>query len=108
MMKLSEKENRILKDLVATLRSEFGASEILLYGSAARGQLEEGSDIDLFVVLPEVTWEIEKRVIDRCFLAGLECDRVISTACFTRTELTDTPLRASPFVLNVRREGIPL
>jgi len=107
-MRLSESEERILADLVGTLRSEFGALEIVLYGSAARGDLEEGSDIDLLVVLPEVDWEIEQQISDCCFDAGLKCGRVISTACFGRDEIGESPLRVSPFVLNVRREGIRL
>jgi len=107
-MRLSESEKRILADLVETLRREFGALEIVLYGSAARGDLEEGSDIDLFVVFGEVNWGVEKRVNGLCFEAGLKCGRVISTACLSRAELTESPLRVSPFVLNVRREGIRL
>lgn len=107
-MQLTQTERSILTKLVATLRKEFGASRILLYGSSARGDLTEGSDIDLLVVLPKVNWEIEKQVVKRCFRAELECGRVISAACFSADELTQTPLRASPFVLNAQREGIEL
>ena len=107
-MQLSESEKEVLAEVVEALRADFGALEVVLYGSAARDDLEEGSDIDLLVVLPEVNWEIEQRVSDCCFDAGLKCGRVISTACLSRAELTESPLRISPFVLNVRREGIRL
>ena len=107
-MQLTPAEQRILKELADAFRRDFGASEVLLYGSAARSQLEEGSDIDLLLVLPEVTWEIEKQVIDYCFQAELKCGRLISTVCFTRDELAESPLRASPLVLNARKEGTPL
>ncbi len=107
-MQLTSTEQRILKELVDTFRRQFGASEVLLYGSAARGDLEEGSDIDLLVVLPEVNWEIEKRLIDYCFEAELKCGRVISTVWFSRDELAHSPLRVSPLVLSARKEGIPL
>lgn len=107
-MQLNRTEKRILAELVETLRSDFGAREVILYGSAARGRLEPDSDIDLLVELPQVNWEIEKKIIDRCFEAELECERIISTACFTRDELTRGPLRLSPFVLKVNREGVKL
>jgi predicted nucleotidyltransferase len=107
-MQLSESEKEVLAEVVEALRADFGALEVVLYGSAARDDLEEGSDIDLFVVFGEVNWEVEKRMNDLCFEAGLKCGRVISTACLSRAELTESPLRVSPFVLNVRREGICL
>lgn len=108
LMQLNDTERCVLADLIATLRRDFSASRVLLYGSAARDQLQEGSDIDLLVVLPKVDWEIEKQIVERCFQAELKCSRVISAACFTNDELTRTPLRVSPFVLNVHREGIEL
>ena len=107
-MQLTSAEQRVLEELVDTFRRHFGASEVLLYGSAARGELEAGSDIDLLVVLPQVNWEIEKRLINYCFEAELKCGRVISTVCFTADELADSPLRVSPLVLRARKEGIPL
>ena len=107
-MQLTRTERQILAELVDSIRRDFGASEILLYGSAARGELQEGSDIDLMVVLPEVNWDIEKRLASRCFQSELRCGRVISTVCFTREELDHSPLRVSPLVLRVRKEGIPL
>ena len=108
VMQLTENEKHVLSELVESLCSDLGAVEVVLYGSAVRGRLEKDSDIDLFVVLPQVDWEIEKKVIDYCFEAQLQCGRVISTACFSRDELAETPLRSSPFILNVRREGMQL
>ncbi len=107
-MQLTRSERQILKELADTLRRKLGAIEVVLYGSAARGQLEEDSDIDLLVVLPAVDWGVEKQVTECCFQAELKCERIISAICFTEVELTQTPLRASPFVRNARKEGIPL
>ena len=72
-MELTEKERQVLSGVVRTLRTRFGAREVLLYGSAARGQLDEGSDIDLLVVLPRVDWELQKQIIGACYDAELEC-----------------------------------
>jgi predicted nucleotidyltransferase len=79
-----------------------------LYGSAARGQLDDESDIDLLVVLPSIDWEMEKEIIAVCFDAGLQCGRVLSPTCYTTEEMEHSPLRASPLVLTARREGRPL
>ena len=104
-MKLSSKEKNALDKLARTFRERFRAKEIVLYGSAARDQLDKDSDIDLLIVLPEVNWQIEKDVIQHCFDAELECGRVFSAVCFSIDELENSPLRCSPFVLNIHKDG---
>lgn len=107
-MELNAEEWDALSRVTQTLRDRFGAGEIILYGSAARGQLDDESDIDLLVVLPQVDWEVQKEIIGVCFEAGLQCDRVISATCYTTEEMERSPLRSSPLVLTARREGRPL
>jgi predicted nucleotidyltransferase len=104
-MEMNAEERDALSRVTQTLRDRFGATEVILYGSAARGQLDEESDIDLFVVLPRIDWEIQKEIIGVCFEAELQCGRVFSATCFTTQELEDSPLRSSPLVLAARREG---
>ncbi len=104
-MKLSSQEKDALDNLAKMFRERFGAGDVILYGSAARGELDEGSDIDLLIVLPEVNWDIEKDIIRMCFAAELECGRVFSATCYGVDELEQSPLRFSPLVLNARKEG---
>jgi len=104
-MELNTEERDALSRVVQVLRDRFGAREVILYGSAARGQLDAESDIDLLVVLPELDWEIQKEIIAVCFEAELQCGRIISALCYTMDELEHSPLRSSPLVLTARREG---
>ena len=107
-MRLSDKEKTVLAGLVQTLRTEFRAEEVILYGSASRDAMDVESDIDLLVILPAVNWEIQKRISHVCFDAQLDAGRVFSTLCVTRHELVETPFRATPFVANLHREGVRL
>ncbi len=104
-MELSSEEREVLSRVARILRTRFGAEEVILYGSAARGQLDEESDIDLLVVLPKLDWEMQKEIIGVCFDAELECGRVISAVCYTADEMEHGPLRSSPLVLTARRKG---
>ena len=104
-MTLTTKEKQALSRLALAFKTRFGASEVILYGSAARGELEEGSDVDLLLVLPEIDWETEKEIIGICYDAELECGRVFSSIFYSRDEIETGPLRFSPLVLNARREG---
>jgi len=104
-MEMSAEERDVLSRVTQTLRDRFDAREVILYGSAARAQLDEESDIDLLVVLPKTDWEIQKQIIGVCFEAQLQCGRVFSATCYTTNEMKDSPLRSSPLVLAARREG---
>lgn len=80
---------------------------IILYGSQARDDAKEYSDIDILIVLKKAfnyREEIEKT---SHFIAdlSLENDTVISRAFISTQRFYE---ENNPFVLNVRREGITL
>ncbi len=104
-MELSAKEWNALSRVTQTPRSRFGAREIILYGSAAHGQLDEESDIDLLVVVPRLDWEMQTQIIKACFEVELQCGRVFSATCCSTEEIEHSPLRSSPLVLAARKEG---
>jgi predicted nucleotidyltransferase len=107
-MGLTDHERQVLARTATELKAEFSAERVILFGSAARGDMDRESDIDLMIVLPSVNWDTEKRIGNLAFDAGLEIGRLISTICFAASELVARPLRASPFVHSVRREGMVL
>ena len=107
-MELTDHEHQVLARMVNHLKTEFAAERIVLFGSAARGDMDRESDIDLLVVLPFVDWNLEKRIGHLAFDAGLEIDRFISTICFSSSELTEDPMRASPLIEAIGREGVAL
>jgi uncharacterized protein len=80
---------------------------VMLYGSRARGDAEEGSDIDVLVVLTgEVRpgEEIRRTLGD---VAELSLHNSVVISCvFVSDERFDQ--EQSPLLINVRREGIPV
>ena len=80
--------------------------EMILYGSWARGNATDDSDIDLMIVLAgDVTpgKEID-RMIDIITDTNLRHDVLISGYPISATNYSTVN---SPLLLNVRREGIP-
>ncbi len=80
---------------------------LVLYGSQARGNAREHSDVDLLVVLRRAFNYREEIQRTSRFIAdlSLEYDTVISRAFVTGQRFRE---ERSPFLLNVRREGIVL
>ena len=51
-MRTSQEYIDLIRAHSAELREQFGITSMRMFGSVARGQHHEGSDIDLFVVMP--------------------------------------------------------
>lgn len=96
-----------LDNFVQELKGIYGdrLETIVLYGSRARGDAEEGSDIDTLVVLDpsEDFWLEFKRISPVANHLSLEHDVVISAIPVDARELREA---RSPLFRNVRREGV--
>jgi predicted nucleotidyltransferase len=83
---------------------------VKLYGSAARGEMEELSDIDIYVELPdEVEMDaVRDQISDIVWEVGFEHDQIIQTVIYQKSEVWNSPLRSSPFIKAVLREGVTI
>ena len=99
----------ILNDLRSQLSVTLGekADSLILYGSQARGDYRDDSDIDVLIVLKdEFSYgEMLNRTLDVIARLSLENDVVISRAFVSKK---DFETRQNPFLINVRREGIAI
>jgi uncharacterized protein len=83
-------------------------SRLLMFGSRARGDSTEGSDLDLVIIVKRTALSVEEIIENTAWKVGFECGLVVSTVVFTEDELNHSPLRFSPFVSAVQREGIAI
>jgi predicted nucleotidyltransferase len=80
--------------------------QVILFGSQARGEATEESDIDVLVILPETGKRTLDTVLEIAWEVGFEAGRVISVVPATRREME--LLASSPFFKTINREGIPV
>ena len=78
---------------------------IILFGSVARGDDAEGSDIDLLIV-SNYKNEIESEIDELAFEIVLDKQEVISPHITSKSKLDD--IKNFSFMHNVRREGVVL
>ncbi len=92
------------------LRCRYGDAvhEVRLFGSFARGEADEASDVDVAVVLESVDWETRRDVIDLATDTGLAYDLLISPTIFDRETYESWRRQERALVLAVEREGVPL
>jgi len=80
------------------------ASRIVLFGSFARGDADEFSDIDLVVIAPEFDGPREMTLVEKLWLATVSADnRIEPIPCGEKEWETD---QSRPILEIARREGV--
>jgi len=103
---MKRKALRLATEFRKRLTSSLGQPvQVVLFGSQARGNATSYSDIDLFVVLPNMKKATLDTALDIAWEIGFEAEKVISVIPATESELKR--LSASPFFRTVQKEGIP-
>ena len=77
-----------------------------VYGSRARGDNDEFSDMDIFVEVLSLDKKIKEDIADISWEVGLKNLLVISPLIFSKDEIENSPLRVSPIVKNIYDQGI--
>lgn len=108
-MKISGRVGQIIEEYQARLAEMLGDNLhlVILYGSRARGDAAEDSDIDVLCVMerPFDYGELLDRTSEATAEISLKYDVVLSRTFVTGQDYTS---RKTPFLMNVRREGVAL
>jgi predicted nucleotidyltransferase len=99
-----------LQELKLSLVALFGPeAELMLFGSVARGDDGDDSDIDVLVLLPgQVDHALEERVFDAAYDVELKHGVVFGVVVYEKA-FWDSDLAAGMFLhRNIEREGLPV
>ncbi len=108
-LQLNQNASQAIAHLIRDLTKAFPVKALVLFGSTARGDDREFSDIDVLVICTEpVSHEIRMKMVDVAFEVNVEHDTIISLSIVDASSWKNGWLSVSPFHAEVAREGVPL
>jgi predicted nucleotidyltransferase len=104
------------KELVKELKQKLGGQDqrhvtrFIAFGSRARGEAREDSDLDLIVLVDEKTPELEKALEDAAYAVMWDHDfkPIISLKVFAQSRFRSAVEKGFSFYKQIEREGISL
>lgn len=103
---MTERDLKIVERFKSLVSQRVKVHEIRIFGSRARGDATEESDLDVLVVVERLDHSIEKYISDCAWEAGFPDDVVVMPVSISIDTLKNSPVRESVFIRNVYREGI--
>jgi len=99
---------KAIQALKKELINRFGSGvELRIFGSVARGDYHEHSDVDILVILPvPVNNAVEEQVFDMAYDIELESGLVIGTVVYSKDFWNSDRAATMPLYRNIQREGL--
>lgn len=103
---MNANDYKIVRELKNRLAAQAKLIDFKVFGSRARGDAEQESDMDVFVEVESLTPEVKEKIHATIWEVGFENFLVISPLIVSRFELEQTALRSSAIIRNITREGV--
>lgn len=102
---MKQQIRKIVGELKENISNKYQLHEMRLFGSTARGDSTLGSDIDVFVCLPELNRVIEEDLFDTAYELELKYDCLIDLIVFDE-KIHSGVYSQLPIYQNILKEGV--
>lgn len=82
--------------------------DLRIFGSRAGDHAREDSDLDIFIKVAELNRTLREKIHDLAWEVGFEYGHVISTFVITESQLQTEAVGASPLLIKILTEGVPV
>jgi predicted nucleotidyltransferase len=103
---MKKRDLKIAGELKKRLSRAVPLLDIRVFGSRARGDADEYSDMDVYIEVEHADNQTKRAVHEIVWEVGFKHSLLISPLIFSRHDIEDSPLRASPIVRNIHDEGV--
>ena len=102
-------ERQILESFKSSLLKRLAVHKVILFGSRARGDADLYSDMDVVVVLDQLSSVIDVDYVSDCaWEAGFEHGIVVVPIVYSRDEWDKSPERYSLLAMAIEKEGVTI
>jgi len=101
-------ERLIIEQFKCLLSKKLQVEQIIVFGSRARGDADQDSDLDILVILDNATEEAEEYVSECAWEAGFEQGMVIVPVVYGKQEWEHGPDRFSLLARTIEKEGLTI
>jgi predicted nucleotidyltransferase len=105
---INNKDLEIVKRFKELVSQKVTIHELRVFGSRARGDATDESDLDVLIVVDHLEHSIERYISDCAWEAGFPDDVVVVPIPISIDAIKNSPIRESIFIKNVYHEGIAL
>jgi predicted nucleotidyltransferase len=102
---MDKKVHKIVSELKSKIAFKYKLKELKVFGSTARGERRDDSDIDVYILISEVNRKLEEELFDIAYDLELKYDCLIDLIVFDEHTLNEKYV-STPFYQNVSNEGL--
>ncbi|MBI4745852.1 MAG: nucleotidyltransferase domain-containing protein [Deltaproteobacteria bacterium] len=96
----------LIKAIAKRLKEQYGAKEVILFGSYAKGNPREDSDIDLLIISDSKERFFERQATVRRLLRDLKKRIPVSPIVLTPAEIQERKKHEDQFINEILKTGI--
>ncbi|WP_071192031.1 nucleotidyltransferase domain-containing protein [Trichormus sp. NMC-1] len=105
---IQDSERKIVSEFRSQLEAIIPILDLRLFGSRARGDSTEESDLNVFIKVAELDRYYREKISNLAWEVGFKYDLVISTFVVTEAQVERGAIGASPLLSKVLQEGISI
>ncbi|MBN1662769.1 MAG: nucleotidyltransferase domain-containing protein [Deltaproteobacteria bacterium] len=107
---MNGKLNKAIDEYTKLLKKQYGSIilQAMLFGSAARGENDRDSDIDILIVVPDKYDRLKDEISMSAYEVALKNNMVFSPIVMDKSTFDWHRINKDPFYKNVHRDGIEL
>ena len=108
-LSLSDNEKKAIREATRMLKERFPVTDVILFGSKARGDSSEDSDIDLLLLTKEpLHWKERHAIVEALFDVEMKHDVVISIVVNTVHDWREGICTVLPLREEINKEGVAI